>query len=708
MPKTEPFLMPLGGRLVESLVGSFCRAPYRGDDRLPTCSIGLGENSIVATDETSAILIGDPSPSGHVATMRKEAILEAKRSELYGDPVRFDEIERFLDEEGQEVQMPAIQNVIAKSLSGMKSIGIMTPEALAAVAKVASAAGAMEVELFQPDGDSGKNSLGFRFTFSPDSKHVNLFNTWDGFITAQGVFVVRKSEETQRTPHIPEVVEPEAEKPRRGRKPKAKGEAAESPEIQTSEDGPSIEQFSRDWNSDETQVREGFGLPSLKLLSDPPETSPLEVGEHSSGIVSTLRSFGIQGRVEKVHPGPTVSLYELTIPGGIKTSKITQLTENLQMSLAVQSVFIQAPIPGKNAIGIQVPNKSKRTVFLRELTERKAFMESPDPLTVAIGLDVCGTPVYGDLARMPHLLIAGATGAGKSIGIATLLSSLLIRNTPKDLRFVMIDPKRVELALFDQIPHLMCPVITDVKEAPGVLRAVWREMEKRYETLQKQGVRNIQSLNQKVDPENRLPYIVVVIDELADLMMQAKQEVENTIVSLAQKARAVGIHMIVATQRPSVDVITGLIKANMPSRLAFSVASQVDSRVILDQNGAEKLIGKGDALYLPVDGGTSARRVQGAYVSESEVEAVCRHWKNQASPSYLLEPASDPEADPDADDPLYSEVVQYGRERGMVSAPLLQRKFSIGFQRATRLMGKMEEAGLLGPKDGGPTRKVIG
>ena len=353
-------------------------------------------------------------------------------------------------------------------------------------------------------------------------------------------------------------------------------------------------------------------------------------------------------------------------------------------------------------------------VNIRELAEDKAFMDHPSRLYVALGKDVAGVNRYADLTKMPHLLIAGATNSGKSIGLATLITSLLMRNTPKDVRLVMIDPKRVELTLFDQIPHLMCPVIKDVKEAPGVLRAVWREMDRRYDLLSESGMRNIDGWNAKASYQDRMSYIVVIIDELADLMIQAKAEVETSIVRLAQLARAVGIHLVIATQRPSVDVITGTIKANIPSRIAFSVASQIDSRTILDSKGAAALIGKGDMLYAPIDANKPIR-VQGCYVSEKEIEEICNFWRNQETPNYVFDPAEFEPADAkkesgdfeDAGDPLWDDVVRFVVERGQASTSNVQRKFSIGFQRASRLIDMMEERGIIGPKDGSKPREAL-
>ena len=320
---------------------------------------------------------------------------------------------------------------------------------------------------------------------------------------------------------------------------------------------------------------------------------------------------------------------------------------------------------------------------------------------------------YADLTRMPHLLIGGATNSGKSIGLASLITSLLMRNTPKDVRFVMIDPKRVELTLFDRIPHLMCPVIKDANEAPGVLRGLWREMDRRYDTFSEAGVRNIDGWNATASFQDKMPYVVVVIDELADLMIQAAAEVETSICRLAQLARATGIHLVIATQRPSVDVITGTIKANIASRIAFTVSSQIDSRTILDQKGAEALIGRGDMLFLPIDASKPVR-IQGCYVSEKEIADVCGFWRNQEKPAYSLEPAEPASGDTkragggdDGVDALWEEAVRWVVDRGQASTSMLQRRFSIGFQRASRLLDTMEERNIVGPRDGPRPRDVL-
>ena len=387
----------------------------------------------------------------------------------------------------------------------------------------------------------------------------------------------------------------------------------------------------------------------------------------------------------------------------------------LAQSYPSKSVRIIAPIPGRSAIGVEVPNSQPTPVSLREVCDTREYQEHPSRLCVGLGQDVSGVNRYADLTRMPHLLIGGATNSGKSIGLATIITSLLMRNTPKDVRFVMIDPKRVELSLFDQIPHLMCPVIKDVKEAPGVLRAVWREMDRRYDIFSNHGVRNIDGWNEKASFQERMPYIVVVIDELADLMIQAAAEVETSICRLAQLARATGIHLVIATQRPSVDVITGTIKANIASRIAFTVSSQIDSRTILDQKGAESLIGRGDMLFLPIDASKPVR-IQGCYVSEKEIDRVCSFWREQEGPAYVLQPVSDGDSEgktrsgghgDEESDALWEDAVRWVADRGQASTSMLQRRFSIGFQRASRLLDSMEERGIVGPRDGPRPREVL-
>ncbi|MGE0000645.1 MAG: DNA translocase FtsK [Fimbriimonadaceae bacterium] len=467
---------------------------------------------------------------------------------------------------------------------------------------------------------------------------------------------------------------------------------------------------------DTAPVRSGFNLPPMSLLHEPiskSKRSQQEMQANVQTLESTLEQFGIDANVVEVATGPTITRYELQLGPGIKVNRITALGDNIAMNLAASHVRVEAPIPGKTAIGVEVPNAVRAMVTLRELCEDLEFHSQDLKLAVGLGCDVSGTHKYADLTKMPHMLVAGATNSGKSICLATIIMSLIVRHTPKEVRLVMIDPKRVELALFDGLPHLMCPVVKDIKEAPGVLRAVWREMDRRYDQFSEAGVRNIEGWNNKCDEDDKMPYIVVVIDELADLMIQAAAEVETSICRLAQLARATGIHLVIATQRPSVDVITGTIKNNIPSRTAFAVSSQIDSRTILDQAGAEKLIGKGDMLFLPIDQ-TKPVRIQGCYVSEKEIEDVCQFWRGQAKPHYVLNPVqiaieereATMQEEEDAD-PLWSEAVKFVVERRQASTSMLQRKFAIGFQRASRLLDMMEERGVVGQRDGPRPREIL-
>lgn len=465
----------------------------------------------------------------------------------------------------------------------------------------------------------------------------------------------------------------------------------------------------------EAVPKEGYTLPALSLLAEPPvrpKRSPEEMRQNIEILEGTLEQFNIDANVVEIANGPTITRYEIQLGPGIRVARITALADNIAMNLAASHVRVEAPIPGKAAIGVEVPNAHRSIVALRELFDSEEIREHPSRLLVALGQDVSGVNRYADLTAMPHLLIGGATNSGKSIGLATIITSLLIRNTPKDVKLVLIDPKRVELSLFDHIPHLMCPVVRDTKEAPGVLRAVWREMDRRYDKFAEVGVRNIDGWNERASFQERLPYLVVVIDELADLMIQAAAEVETSICRIAQLARATGIHLVIATQRPSVDVITGTIKANIASRIAFSVSSQIDSRTILDQKGAEALVGRGDMLFLPIDE-SKPIRIQGCYVGEREIEAICNHWRAQEKPQYVLNPVQLAIEDREAElaeqesDPLWEDAVRFVVDRRQASTSMLQRRFSIGFQRASRLLDVMEERGIVGTRDGSRPREVL-
>ncbi|MBE3574084.1 MAG: DUF87 domain-containing protein [Firmicutes bacterium] len=539
-----------------------------------------------------------------------------------------------------------------------------------------------------------------------------------------------------------------------------------------------------------------YQVPPLSLLGRrPPARKTVQNADQAQLLLQTLATFGIEARVLRVDQGPVITRYEVQPAPGIKVSRILSLTDDISLALAAAGVRIEAPIPGKSAIGVEVPNRETSLVHLRDVLDSLEFRSKTNPLLLGIGADIAGQPVVADLAKMPHLLIAGATGSGKSVCMNTLISSLLFRSTPDTVRLLMIDPKRVELTLFDGIPHLVAPVIPDARRASGALRALVEEMERRYQLFVHAGVRNIEAYNEWVKemnalsnepapfastpdteaalgpgvhaaaaarepsggradqpaagrpegagkagasakpgagaapartsgesggaagqvgdtpapvPEKPLPYIVVFVDELADLMMVAAADVEESIVRLAQMARAAGIHLVIATQRPSVDVITGLIKANIPSRIAFAVSSQVDSRTILDQAGAERLLGRGDMLFLPA-GAIKARRVQGAFITDREVENLVAYWRRQGPPQYMEEFLSSEEAleGPEVDDDLFEDAVRVVVESGQASASLLQRRLRVGYARAARLVDLMEMKGIVGPSQGSKPREVL-
>lgn len=457
-----------------------------------------------------------------------------------------------------------------------------------------------------------------------------------------------------------------------------------------------------------------FELPPLSLLNPATtfsEITPEEREENIRILEATLADFKIEARVVEICHGPTVTRYEIQLAPGINVKKIVSLADNLAMSLAAIDVRVEAPIPGKSAIGVEVPNRHPVPVSLRTLLETKEFAQAPSKLTVALGLDIAGLPRYADIAKMPHLLIGGSTNSGKSVCLHVIIASLLFRATPEEVKLLLIDPKRVELSLYDQIPHLIYPVVKDVRQAAGVLRWAIKEMDRRYELLARAGARNLESYNKKLPPGERpLPYLVIVIDELADMMIQVGAEVEQSITRLAQLARAVGLHLIIATQRPSADIITGTIKTNISSRIAFAVASGTDSRIILDQTGAERLVGKGDMLFLPIDA-PKPIRIQGAYITETEIEALVAHLRKQGKPDYEAEvmtvdtPTMGREGE--TDDELFEQAVRLVVATGHASTSMLQRKFKIGYTRAARLIDIMEEQGIVGPMDTAKPREVL-
>lgn len=456
-----------------------------------------------------------------------------------------------------------------------------------------------------------------------------------------------------------------------------------------------------------------FKLPPLTLLKEsppPPKRVDAELRGNIEIIERTLEEFNVMANVVEIAHGPTVTRYEIQLAPGIKVNKIVSLADNLAMSLAAIDVRVEAPIPGKAAIGVEVPNKTPALVALRDALDSPEFWDAQSKLTFSLGKDVSGESRFADLTKMPHLLIGGSTNSGKSICLNTLIASLLFRATPEEVKFILIDPKRVELSMFESIPHLAYPVVKDVRQAAGILRAATKEMEARYDKFSRIGTRNIEGYNQKVPANERMYYLVIVVDELADLMMQAGAEVEGSICRLAQLARATGIHLVIATQRPSVDIITGTIKANISSRIAFAVSSQVDSRTILDMNGAERLVGRGDMLFMPIDASKPVR-IQGPFISEEETNILVTYLKEQRKPQYCLEPTQVGGGaggdDDSSTDELYEDAVRFIVLRGHASTSLLQRKFKIGYTRAARLVDAMEMQGIVGALDGAKPREVL-
>ncbi len=473
---------------------------------------------------------------------------------------------------------------------------------------------------------------------------------------------------------------------------------------------------------------DGYKFPPISLLKPPvfesTEVTGADLDSTAAHLVDTLRSFGVETRIVDISRGPTITRYELQPCAGVKISKITNLADDIALNLATAGVRIEAPIPNKAAVGIEVPNKSSNVVGVREIIDSPLFMGSKSKLTVALGRDIGGNAIITDIAKMPHGLIAGATGSGKSVCINSIIVSLLYKASPDDVKLLLIDPKVVELGIYNGIPHLLVPVVTDPRKAAGALGWAVSEMEKRYKLFAENGVRDLSGYNKIAEgnPEiTKMPQIVIIIDELADLMMTAPGEVEDSINRIAAKARAAGMHLIIATQRPSVDVITGVIKANIPSRIAFAVSSQVDSRTILDIAGAEKLLGRGDMLFNPV-GAPKPSRLQGCFVSDDEVESVVEYIKGDHSSNYdddimteierqaamdKRQKISQSDDEGDTDDPMLNQAIDTVIEIGQASTSLLQRKLKLGYARAARLVDIMEERGIVGPYEGSKPRQVL-
>lgn len=469
--------------------------------------------------------------------------------------------------------------------------------------------------------------------------------------------------------------------------------------------------------SGDLELEKEYILPSMLLLKDYKTKSkdPAKQNKNAKKLEETLMIFGIEAKVVNVATGPTITRYELQPKAGVKVSKILNLSDDLALALAaVAAIRIEAPIPGTSLIGIELPNPETDMVSFKSVLESKTFFEAKSKLTFVLGKDVSGKPMVSDISKMPHMLVAGSTGSGKSVCINGLICSILFKATPDEVKFIMIDPKMVELSIYNDIPHLLIPVVTDMKKAPYALSWAVNEMNRRYKLFAQNRVRDINGYNELGDLEEKMPRIVIIVDELADLMMVSPNEVEDAICRLAQMARACGMHLVLATQRPSVDVITGLIKSNIPSRIAFAVSSQVDSRTILDSVGAEKLIGKGDMLYSP-QGISKAQRIQGAFISDKEVkdivEFISKQFPKQKHEARdIIEETmqkKDEEKKEKQADPIIEEVIEFAHQNGHISTSLVQRKFRLGYNRASRIIDEMEERGICGPMDGAKPRKVF-
>ncbi|MBQ7036642.1 MAG: DNA translocase FtsK [Clostridia bacterium] len=520
---------------------------------------------------------------------------------------------------------------------------------------------------------------------------------------------------------FPDEEKPAEEKPSgfKGAEPEefAPHEAAQKTE-EDEEVGPPVAVSEIEAEMKEQKKERIYIYPSTDLLEKPraaKSEKTEDLRESAKKLIETLKSFGVDAKILEVTKGPNITRYELQPSAGVKVSKIVNLADDIALNLAATGVRIEAPIPGKAAVGIEVPNKSAATVTLREMLETAEFRDFKAKTAFAVGKDISGGTMVADLSKMPHLLIAGATGSGKSVCINTLIASLIYKAAPEDVRLLMIDPKVVELKVYNGLPHLLIPVVTDPRKAAGALNWAVTEMLRRYKLFSESNVRNLAGYNEYLEGEGekKMESIIVIVDELADLMMAAPHEVEDAICRLAQMGRAAGIHLVIATQRPSVDVITGLIKANIPSRIAFAVASQIDSRTILDMMGAEKLLGKGDMLYLPY-GASKPIRLQGAFISDKEVEKVVEFVKGEDEAEYdteimeKLEHADEPERDESGDsDDLLSEAIEIVVDSGQASVSMIQRRLKVGYSRAGRIIDQMEARGIIGPHEGAKPRQVL-
>jgi S-DNA-T family DNA segregation ATPase FtsK/SpoIIIE len=550
--------------------------------------------------------------------------------------------------------------------------------------------------------------------FSPLKALAWLRTMYDSFVAQLDLLITvylgrkEKAKEAKRRPAMPKVP-PRIVEEQKTRPPQIREQKPEKPAK------PMQETFGFMENKDGTGA---YQLPTIALLDPLPppgkKVSKEEMLAESELLARKLLDFDIEGRIAQVYPGPVVTMFEFEPAPGVKVSRIVNLADDLALAMRAGSVRIVAPLPGKPAVGIEVPNNTRETVYFRQILETPEYQSNKSKLKVPLGKDIFGASVIGSIDKMPHLLVAGATGSGKSVAINSIILAILFNAKPSEVKLAMIDPKMLELSVYADIPHLLSPVVTQPKKAAEMLRAVVAEMERRYRQLSEKGNKNIESFNKAVPEAERLPYIVVIIDELADLMMTVAREVEDSIMRLAQMARAAGIHLIVATQRPSVDVITGLIKANLPSRISFQVSSKTDSRTILDANGAENLLGMGDMLFQPPNS-SHIIRAHGCFVSEAEIKRVVDFVKKQGKPDYgmlqqrvkeVAEAALATNEESERDE-FYQRAVELVQMNGQASTSFIQRRLRVGYNRAARMIEMMAEDGIIGPAEGSKPREVL-
>ncbi|MBN1353125.1 MAG: DNA translocase FtsK 4TM domain-containing protein, partial [Candidatus Omnitrophica bacterium] len=538
------------------------------------------------------------------------------------------------------------------------------------------------------------------FSGMPKQKSVIIKSSSTGSSPPSGLRIKTTAQPTKKPDTAPQMVKDKAEKPSPARRP---AQEVSTGEKTKAENGPKVFQ------------KKPYDFPSLDILRDPPEGDGIfiqdNLDENSRILEETLRDFDIEAKVVDVSKGPIITRYELEPARGVTINRISALSDNIALAMKAVSIRIVAPIPGKGTVGVEVPNPKATFVYLKEILNSKKFRDTASKLKLALGKDISGAPIVTDLDDMPHLLIAGATGSGKTICVNSLITTLLYNASPEELKFLMVDPKRVELAVFNDLPHLLAPVVTDPKRVSSALNWVVNEMERRFELFAGLGIKNIGGYKKREISEKLpiLPYIIVIIDELADLMLVAQQEVENMITRLAQLSRAVGIHMVIATQRPSVDVITGVIKANFPARISFKVASKVDSRTVIDMNGAEKLLGKGDMLFIE-PGNPKPIRAQGTLVTDEEIARITTFIKSQRKPEFeedIIKGIEKPQFKTFEKDEVYEEAVKLVIQTRQASVSMLQRRLGVGYTRAARLVDMMESEGIVGPYQGSKPREIL-